>query len=170
MSNGKPKPTFYLAVLILVVGLVALALWRFGALPGMGEGGRFSDDEMQQLTEAEAPDSDGITTVKEYDLRRRQPAPRGPGDLQLSGARGPDGSLRHQRLGGMGTHHLCQRRLTGRKDLEERREARISKSSWSSSTIRWPCATPMRRETSISAGRLSIWFPCFSRVCAGTPG
>ena len=66
MSNAKPKPTFYLAVLILVVGLVALALWRFGALPGMGEGARFSDDEMQQLTEVEAPDSDGITTVKEY--------------------------------------------------------------------------------------------------------
>ena len=66
MSNAKPKPTFYLAVLILVVGLVALALWRFGALPGMGEGARFSDEEMQQLTEVEAPDSDGITTVKEY--------------------------------------------------------------------------------------------------------
>jgi ABC-type nitrate/sulfonate/bicarbonate transport system substrate-binding protein len=66
MSNAKPKPTFYLAVLILVVGLVALALWRFGALPGMGEGARFSDEEMQQLTDVEAPDTEGITTVKEY--------------------------------------------------------------------------------------------------------
>ena len=66
MSNAKPKPTFYLAVLILVVGLVALALWRFGALPGMGEGARFSDEEMQQLNDVEAPDNEGITTVKEY--------------------------------------------------------------------------------------------------------
>jgi NitT/TauT family transport system substrate-binding protein len=66
MSNAKPKPTFYLAILILVVGLVALALWRFGALPGTGEGGRFTDEEMQQLTGAEAADTEGITTVKEY--------------------------------------------------------------------------------------------------------
>jgi NitT/TauT family transport system substrate-binding protein len=66
MSNAKPKPTFYLAILILVVGLVALALWRFGALPGTGEGGLFTDDEMQQLTGAEAADTEGITTVKEY--------------------------------------------------------------------------------------------------------
>ena len=48
MSNGKPKPTFYLAIFILIVGLVALALWRFGALPGTGEGGRFTDEEMQR--------------------------------------------------------------------------------------------------------------------------
>ena len=42
---SKPKPTFYLAILILVVGLVALALWRFGALPGAGEGGGFKVTE-----------------------------------------------------------------------------------------------------------------------------
>jgi ABC-type nitrate/sulfonate/bicarbonate transport system substrate-binding protein len=67
MSNGKPKPTFYLMVLVVVIGLVALALWRFGALPGSGEGGTFSDEEMTQLAGAESPDTQGITTVKEYE-------------------------------------------------------------------------------------------------------
>ena len=67
MSNGKPKPTFYLMVLVVILGLVALALWRFGALPGSGEGGTFSDEEMSQLAGAEASDTQGITTVKEYE-------------------------------------------------------------------------------------------------------
>ena len=31
MSSAKPKPTFYLAVFVIIVGLVGLALWRFGA-------------------------------------------------------------------------------------------------------------------------------------------
>jgi NitT/TauT family transport system substrate-binding protein len=63
MANGKPKPAFYLAVFAVVLGLVGLALWRFNALPtsisdripksGSSEG-------------VEAPDSAGITTVKEY--------------------------------------------------------------------------------------------------------
>ena len=35
MANGQPKPAFYLAVLVIVAGLVALALWRYGAL-GIG--------------------------------------------------------------------------------------------------------------------------------------
>jgi ABC-type nitrate/sulfonate/bicarbonate transport system substrate-binding protein len=81
MSNGKPKPTFYLTVLVLVVGLVALALWRFGALPGIGEGGRFTDEEMQQMNDVEAPDSDGITTVKEYNY---VPATKLPGVQGIS--------------------------------------------------------------------------------------
>jgi ABC-type nitrate/sulfonate/bicarbonate transport system substrate-binding protein len=67
MSNGKPKPAFYLGVLVIVVGLVALALWRFGALGTGGEGGRFSVDEIKDLTGlAEDADTSGITTVKEY--------------------------------------------------------------------------------------------------------
>lgn len=67
MSNGKPKPGFYLAILTIVVGLVALALWRFGALSTSDEGGTFTQDELAQLGGgAEAADSGGITTVKEY--------------------------------------------------------------------------------------------------------
>jgi NitT/TauT family transport system substrate-binding protein len=69
MSNGKPKPGFYFAVLVVILGLVGLALWRFGALgTGGGGGATISKEELQQVAGggAEAPDSGGITTVKEY--------------------------------------------------------------------------------------------------------
>jgi NitT/TauT family transport system substrate-binding protein len=68
MSNGKPRPTFYLAVLVVILGLVGLALWRFGALGTGGEGGStISKQDLQNAVGgAEAPDSGGITTVKEY--------------------------------------------------------------------------------------------------------
>jgi NitT/TauT family transport system substrate-binding protein len=63
----QPKPAFYFAVLLVIVGLVGLAIWRYGAMGPGGEGGRFSPDELKQLAgEAEKPDSSGITTVKEY--------------------------------------------------------------------------------------------------------
>lgn len=68
MANGQPRPAFYVAVLLVVVGLVGLALWRYGAIgPGSGQSGRISSEELTQLKGgAEAPDSSGITTVKEY--------------------------------------------------------------------------------------------------------
>ncbi len=67
MANGQPKPAFYVAVLLVVIGLVGLALWRYGAIgPGGGQG-RISNEELQQMKKgAEAPDASGITTVKEY--------------------------------------------------------------------------------------------------------
>src|SRR5216117_2139069 len=68
MANGQPRPAFYVAVLLVVVGLVGLALWRYGAIgPRSGQAGRISNEELTQMkTGAEAPDSSGITTVKEY--------------------------------------------------------------------------------------------------------
>jgi NitT/TauT family transport system substrate-binding protein len=69
MANGQPKPAFYVAVFVVVLGLVALALWRFGALPGGSRQttGQISNEELKQMKGgAEAPDSSGITTVKEY--------------------------------------------------------------------------------------------------------
>jgi ABC-type nitrate/sulfonate/bicarbonate transport system substrate-binding protein len=68
MANGQPRPAFYVAVLLVVIGLVGLALWRYGALgPGGGQSGRISNDELAQMKGgAEAPDSASITTVKEY--------------------------------------------------------------------------------------------------------
>src|SRR3990170_1429408 len=66
---AQPKPAFYVAVLLVVVGLVGLGLWRYGAIgPGGGDQtGRISDEELKQMQKgAEAPDSSGITTVKEY--------------------------------------------------------------------------------------------------------
>jgi NitT/TauT family transport system substrate-binding protein len=63
MASGNPKPAFYLAVLAVVLGLVGLALWRLGALPGV-KSTKVSKDEMTSQTEA--PDTSGITTAKEY--------------------------------------------------------------------------------------------------------
>src|ERR1051326_8603102 len=64
MANGNPKPAFFLAVLVVVLGLVGFGLWRFGALPGGGKSGSISKDELSR--NAESPDSSGITTAKEY--------------------------------------------------------------------------------------------------------
>ena len=68
MANGQPRPAFYVAVLLVVVGLVGLALWRFGAIgPRSGQTSQITDEELKQMKGgAEAPDSSGITTVKEY--------------------------------------------------------------------------------------------------------
>jgi NitT/TauT family transport system substrate-binding protein len=49
-------------VLLVVLGLVGLGLWRFGALPG-SKAGKISKEEMAGT---EAPDTAGITTAKEY--------------------------------------------------------------------------------------------------------
>src|SRR6476620_3991105 len=62
MAAGSPKPAFFFAVLLVVVGLVGLGLWRFGALPG-SKSGTISKEEMAGT---EAPDTAGITTAKEY--------------------------------------------------------------------------------------------------------
>jgi NitT/TauT family transport system substrate-binding protein len=61
MSNGKPRPAFYFIALLVILGLVALGLWRFtGRVP-------FAPDiNPDELAGPEAPDAQGITTVKEY--------------------------------------------------------------------------------------------------------
>jgi NitT/TauT family transport system substrate-binding protein len=67
MANGQPRPAFYVAVLLVVLGLVGLALWRYGAIGPKSQTGQFSADELRKMqTGAEAADSSGITTVKEY--------------------------------------------------------------------------------------------------------
>jgi NitT/TauT family transport system substrate-binding protein len=69
MANGQPKPAFYVAALVVIVGLIALALWRMGIGPlgNAGGGGQISSEELKQMKGgAEAPDTGGITTVKEY--------------------------------------------------------------------------------------------------------
>jgi NitT/TauT family transport system substrate-binding protein len=66
MASGNPKPAFYLAVFAVVIALVGLGLWRFGALPGSkgAKAGKPGGAEMTNATEA--PDTSGITTAKEY--------------------------------------------------------------------------------------------------------
>src|SRR4026209_2327894 len=67
MANGQPRPAFYVAVLLMVLGLVGLALWRYGAIGPKSQTGQFSADELKKMQSgAEAPDSAGITTDKEY--------------------------------------------------------------------------------------------------------
>jgi ABC-type nitrate/sulfonate/bicarbonate transport system substrate-binding protein len=80
MSNGKPRPVFYLTVLVVIIGLVALAVWRFGgSVPGIG------NISLDDLGGPEAPDASGITTVKEYEY---VPATRLP-DVQGTSAYQP---------------------------------------------------------------------------------
>jgi hypothetical protein len=76
MSNGKPRPGFYAAVLLVVIGLVGLGLWRFGALDSVisGSGGDISPSDLPGGG-AEAADADGITTVKEYSYVAAQRLP-----------------------------------------------------------------------------------------------
>src|SRR3954469_18480438 len=67
MANGQPRPAFYVAVLLVVIALVGLAMWRYGAIGGGGGTAQISNEELKQMKGgAEAPDSSGITTVKEY--------------------------------------------------------------------------------------------------------
>ena len=63
---AQPKPAFYLAVFAVVAGLVGYGLWRYKAADGKPGGvfGTFSKDELGKGVEA--PDSQSVTTAKEY--------------------------------------------------------------------------------------------------------
>jgi NitT/TauT family transport system substrate-binding protein len=76
MPQGSPKPAFFLAVLLVVAGLVGLGLWRFGALPGTKGGSAITkDDATHQASGVEATDSQSITTVKQYSYQPAQKLP-----------------------------------------------------------------------------------------------
>jgi len=64
MANGRPKLAFYLAVLLVVGGLVYLGLHRFGGLPG-SSGGAISPSDLN-TGGVEATDTGNVTTAKEY--------------------------------------------------------------------------------------------------------
>ena len=79
MANGQPRPAFYVAVFVVVARPRrprALALRR--DRPAARRPVRFSGDELKQMQKgAEAPDSSGITTVKEYNyVAGRRSCPR----------------------------------------------------------------------------------------------
>lgn len=69
---AQPKPAFYVAVFLVVAALVGFGLWRFKALPGKLTGA-ISKDEIGQG--AEAPDTKGITTAKDYNYVPAQKLP-----------------------------------------------------------------------------------------------
>ncbi len=73
--NGQPKPGFYFVVLLVILGLIGYAMYRLKAPSGdSGDALAVSQPADQGDSEpatpadggAEAPDSAGITTVKEY--------------------------------------------------------------------------------------------------------
>lgn len=63
---GNPKPGFYVAIFVVVAALVGLAVWRFGGI-GKDKPEGISQEDIENLRQAEAPDTSGITTVKEYE-------------------------------------------------------------------------------------------------------
>ena len=102
MANGQPRPAFYVAVFLVVVGLVGLALWRYGAVGPGRDAGQISNEELAKAKGGvEAPDSSGITTVKEYKYVAGVEAARRQGHLQLQTDGGSDRPLRDQRVGGL---------------------------------------------------------------------
>ncbi len=67
IQTRQPKPAFFLAVLLVILGLTGYALWRYGAIGSRSDQGQISQDELAQMKGGpEAPDTGGITTVKEY--------------------------------------------------------------------------------------------------------
>ena len=75
---GQPKPTFYVAVVLVVVALIGFAIYRSDVVAPKapqpkGEPQKIAPEELS--AKAEAPDAASVTTVKEYKFR---PAERLP--------------------------------------------------------------------------------------------
>jgi len=77
---GNPKPTFYLALLLVIAGLVGFAFYRLrgaerAAAPAGAAAGGPAQRELPEGAKGEAPDAAGITTKKEYDFVPAQRLP-----------------------------------------------------------------------------------------------
>jgi NitT/TauT family transport system substrate-binding protein len=77
---GQPKTPFYLALFLVVIGLVGFAVYRGmdviapkPAEPKAGDGGTVNLDDLK--TPAEATDETSVTTVKVYDYRPEEKLP-----------------------------------------------------------------------------------------------
>jgi NitT/TauT family transport system substrate-binding protein len=64
MASGRPRPAFFLVMLLIIGGLIYFGVSRFGGIGG-GDDTNISPDELAQGG-AEAPDDASLTTVKEY--------------------------------------------------------------------------------------------------------
>src|SRR5512133_1217955 len=79
---GSPKPTFYVALLLVIAGLLGFAFLRFRTVsekPGGAAQSKTAANELPEGAAGEAPDAGGITTKKEYDFvpAQRLPAVKG---------------------------------------------------------------------------------------------
>jgi NitT/TauT family transport system substrate-binding protein len=95
---GNPKPTFYVALLLVIAGLLGFALWRFRAVsekgPAMAQPQQQGAPakELAEGAKGEAPDTASVTTKKEYDF---VPAQRLPEVKGVSSYKPPkDGTIR----------------------------------------------------------------------------
>src|SRR5690349_578315 len=78
MANGagKPKPAFFVAVAVVVLGLCGIAFWRCTKKPSSDKPHAGSDIVLPKQN-AENPDnSGGTTTVKEYTFEPAQKLPK----------------------------------------------------------------------------------------------
>ncbi len=68
MANGKPRPAFYVVMLLIVGALVYFGVNRFSGRGAGDTGGSVSADELAKMkgNVSEAPDNSTATTVKEY--------------------------------------------------------------------------------------------------------
>src|SRR5262245_48172292 len=64
--NGKPKPGFYIAVALVVLGLVIFAVVRSDIFAPKADKRPDEIDPNVLKPKAEAPDDSNVTTVKEY--------------------------------------------------------------------------------------------------------
>jgi NitT/TauT family transport system substrate-binding protein len=64
MASGRPRPAFFLVMLLIIGVLIYVGVSRFGGAVGLGEGSDIAADSLAQG--AEAPDDASLTTVKEY--------------------------------------------------------------------------------------------------------
>jgi ABC-type nitrate/sulfonate/bicarbonate transport system substrate-binding protein len=91
---GKPTPIFYLAVLLVVFGLIGFAVYQAGDIiapggsdatatadrgsnPAPGQSGDSDTDiDLSDISGAESPDAQGITTVSEYTFKPSERLPK----------------------------------------------------------------------------------------------
>jgi NitT/TauT family transport system substrate-binding protein len=74
---GQPKAPFFVVLSLVIVGLVAMAIYRADlfAPPGQPAGGEGTIDPAQLGQEAEASDASSVTTVKEYSFKPTEKLP-----------------------------------------------------------------------------------------------
>jgi NitT/TauT family transport system substrate-binding protein len=83
--NGQPRPAFYAAVGLVVIGLIAFAVYRsdiFAPAPKQPDQGKIDPKELPPATNAEHPDAEPALMAKEYKFRPREerlPEPAGVG-------------------------------------------------------------------------------------------
>ena len=123
---GQPKAPFYVVLGVVILGLIAFAVYRADIFAPEEQGRRSSPASSRSTPRklgqiAEARDAASVTTVKEYSFRPAERLPGDQGHLGLQAAGGQHGPLRPERLGRLGADHPGQRRLQARQGLEDAR-------------------------------------------------